>query len=71
MKALRDASVTANDVIATHWKYPQFCADEIALRLDCGSAYVRKTLRRWNICVPSKRSRPGVGTPKDRIKVSS
>lgn len=69
MKALREAHTTANDVIATHWKYPYLCADEIALRLDCGSAYVRKTLSRWKITVPPKVTRPGVGTPKDRIKV--
>lgn len=48
---------TANDVLATHWKYPHLCAAEIAIHLKCGSAYVRKRLRRWRVVVPSKFSR--------------
>ncbi len=69
MKAIRDAQVSAGKVLAIHFHHPDWCADEIALRLDCGSAYVRKTLSRWRIVVPSKWTRKGVGTPKDRIRV--
>jgi hypothetical protein len=48
---------TANDVLATHWKYPHLCAAEIAIHLNCGSAYVRSALQRRRVVVPSKFAR--------------
>lgn len=69
MIAMHLASVTADNVLAAHWKHPEWCADELAIHLNCGSAYVRKTLSRWRVVVPSKVTRRGAGTPKDRTKV--
>lgn len=66
---MSEANVTADNVLATHFKHPEWCADEIAIYLDCGSAYVRKTLSRWKVVVPSKWTRRSAGTPKDRVTV--
>lgn len=63
---MSEANVTADNVLATHFKHPEWCADEIAIYLDCGSAYVRKTASRWRLVLSPKITRPGVGRPKDR-----
>jgi hypothetical protein len=65
---------TANDVLATHWKYPHLCAAEIAIHLNCGSAYVRSALQRRRVVVPSKfarRQAERIETPKPFKKVKA
>ena len=59
--ALSHASVTADNVLAAHWKHPEWCADEIAQHLNCSNAYVRTTLSRWRVVVPSKFARRKAG----------
>jgi DNA-directed RNA polymerase specialized sigma24 family protein len=42
------------EVVETAQKHPDWCADEIAVHLDCSAGYVRSTLMRKRVVVRSR-----------------